>query len=97
MINSITGKWHENKTCPKCTHRHPPEWTCAEAKGHADANRVKVEKRTLPIYRTDDLADEMLDLLRELEDAVEALDGTSVENEAIVDKYRVLMAKFGGY
>lgn len=32
--------------------------------------------------------DQMVDLLLRLEDAVEALDGTSVENERLVDDYR---------
>jgi hypothetical protein len=33
----------------------------------------------------------MHDLLVRLKDAVEALDGTSVENEELVDEYRILM------
>lgn len=37
--------------------------------------------------------DAMAALLRRLNDAVEALDGTSVENESIVDDYRALLAK----
>lgn len=36
-------------------------------------------------------APEMRDLLVKLRDTVEALDGTSVENEALVDEYRELM------
>lgn len=38
-------------------------------------------------------APEMHDLLVKLRNAVEALDGTSVENECLVDTYRALMAR----
>lgn len=34
-----------------------------------------------------------LDLLRRMEDAIEALDGTTVENEKLVDDYRAFMRK----
>lgn len=37
--------------------------------------------------------DAMAALLRRLNDAVEALDGTSVENESIVDDYRALIKR----
>lgn len=37
----------------------------------------------------------MFDLLVRLEDAVEALDGVSVEDEAIVDEYRAVMKEMG--
>lgn len=36
-------------------------------------------------------APRMLALLIQLNDAVEALDGTSIENEALVNEYRALM------
>ncbi len=36
----------------------------------------------------------MADLLLRLEDTVEALDGTSVENEALVDDYRTWRASY---
>ena len=40
-----------------------------------------------------DLEAEMLDILRRAGDAIEALDGTTVENEKLVDDYRALMAR----
>lgn len=43
-----------------------------------------------------DLEAEMLALLRRLDDVVEALDGTSVENEKLVDDYRALMVRMEG-
>lgn len=41
-------------------------------------------------------APEMLDVLRRSKYAIEALDGTSVENEKLVDDYRAVMAKAEG-
>ena len=40
--------------------------------------------------------DELLALLLRAEDAIEALDGTSVENEKLVDDYRALIEKVKG-
>lgn len=38
---------------------------------------------------------EMLSVLRRAKDAVEALDGTTAENEKLVDDYRKLIAEIG--
>lgn len=50
------------------------------------------EKRPVKVAPTVLDADQMADLLVRLEDAVEALDGTSVENEKLVDDYRAWRA-----
>ncbi len=41
-------------------------------------------------------APELLDVLIRARDAIEALDGTSIENEKIVDDYRAAIAKATG-
>lgn len=41
-------------------------------------------------------APEMLDVLLRARDAIEALDGTSAENERLVDDYRVVIARATG-
>jgi transcriptional regulator with XRE-family HTH domain len=38
-------------------------------------------------------AEEMLSILKRSKSAIEALDGTSKENERLVDDYRILMAR----
>jgi hypothetical protein len=53
----------------------------------SDCAKRPVKSVTLPVG-----PDAMADLLRRLEDAVEALDGTSVENEKLVDDYRAWRA-----
>lgn len=56
----------------------------------------KDHRAALRVRRATQEAPAMLTLLKRLKDAVEALDGTSVDNEKIVDDYRALIARIEG-
>lgn len=56
----------------------------------------QAEEVTAEIIRRYNLHPHLVSLLQRLEDAVEALDGTSTDNEALVDEYRALLANIGG-
>jgi len=51
---------------------------------------------THPDARLIEAAPDMLDVLLRAKDAIEALDGTSAENEKLVDDYRAVLAKVEG-
>lgn len=54
---------------------------------------AQVNQVTYPTFAIQAERDAAVALLRRLNDAVEALDGTNVENEKLVDDYRALIKR----
>lgn len=78
------GPWHTagGNQIRSRQHQIARVWMLRNGEGNANA-RLIAESPT------------MYDLLVRARDAIEALDGTSVENEKLVDDYRALRVRLG--
>jgi hypothetical protein len=82
MIKHTPGPWRLDRHSALIP-LVPYEW--AEAYGGSAANARLIAA-----------APDMLDVLLRAKDVIEALDGTSTDNEKLVDDYRAVLAKVEG-